>query len=229
LKNTIDNEEAKSLWDLYGGEKIPQKILGNLAKYNKEKIGDSDGQWTRDVWWCFLDRIYRYKHFVLYAQRKYIQEWYEWFDPTQPDQVAEHNRPWDYDHILPRSWTHYDTKMKSNIPSRVRVWVNSNGNFRAWPLESNRSKGNDNILEPFLVEYGLKDNDAVKEASFIDKDSKQWDELIEKIKNKHDFLSGDDESKKAMDKFVELAIERTVAIYEEWYEQLDIAKFMGDK
>jgi hypothetical protein len=58
-----------------------------------------------------IDRANKYGHFIgklrneaellVYAQRGYIEKVFEGFDPSNKLMWKGHNRPWDYDHILP--------------------------------------------------------------------------------------------------------------------------------
>jgi len=215
----------KDLWDHYGGEKTPEEVIDFSGKHMA--ILESDGnQKIKDAWWHFLHRTCKSADhtILLYAQRKCINKWFNWFDPTQPDQIIGHNRPWDYDHILPHSWTnHESSRMKSEVPHLVRIWVNSNGNFRAWPLELNRSKRNSKIIEDSIPEYQLEGKGAVCNASFI-KNETDWNNLCDQTKEK--FCKEGNEEKWIC--FVEAAIQRNVDIYREWYEELHIGSLMEE-
>ena len=73
------------------------------------------------------------RELLLYAQRKYSKTFN--FDPAHANS-DQHDRPWDYDHILPSS------KVKGKWdPARpgLMEWINSIANLRAWPMEENRS------------------------------------------------------------------------------------------
>ncbi|MCK5663503.1 MAG: hypothetical protein KAI17_08445, partial [Thiotrichaceae bacterium] len=70
-----------------------------------------------------------------------------------------------------------------------------------------------------VIEYDLKDEDKVCKASFID-DPATWKEL-EKVE-KDGFLKPG----KHWELFIKASIDRTVDIYEEWYECLSIKELM---
>jgi len=173
---------------------------------------------------------------LTYAQRKIMkdEEWFAWFDPTQPDQIRDRNRPWDYDHILPKSWAFHpkSSNIFSEFPYFVRIWIRAIGNFRIWPLECNRSKGAVEMIEPSLKEYGLADKDAVLMQSFIrDCNMKLWKELEKELPKKGEgveFWRGcsDGERRTHWQLFVKASIARTVDIYREWYDQLHISSLM---
>lgn len=159
-----------------------------------------------DLWVPFLKRLDGNvgKDLLIYAQRCHFDKWFSEFDPTLPQQVEDRNRPWDWDHLLPQSWTHSNSeggRIKSEFPYFVRVWVRSIGNYRAWPLEKNRSKGNSDVMDR---------DDA--EISFAEP---EWADIA---LTRESFASNPD----CQRKFVKLAIERTVRIYCEWYTTLEV-------
>jgi len=187
------------------------------------------GNWypANDAERSFLHKVFKDPkwHKLLYAQRKYIEEWYDWFDPTQPKAITDRNRPWDYDHILPQSWSHDGRGVFSEFPHLVRTWIWSIGNFRAWPMEHNRSKGNTEMFEAKLEDYELMDLNSVQKASFI-KIPKNWLTIDETLKEKELKFW---ECENAWPSFIEAALERTVEVYSEWYKNLKISSLMeGD-
>ena len=173
----------------------------------------------------FLYEIYNDAHWckLLYAQRAWVEYEYGWFDPTQPEMILDRNRPWDYDHILPQSWSGDGRGTYAEVPQMVRTWIWSIGNFRAWPLEHNRSKGAKTMIEDNLFDYGLENKGKVLKASFIHGDCRtKWDVLCERLENnlqesnKPNFWK----AKNEWPVFVEAALLRSVEIYREWYDEL---------
>lgn len=226
----LENNESdlwgkRDLWDHYGGDNTPEDII----EFSKKHMGIKDvedDQKAKDAWWSFLHQVCKgtERKILLYAQREHMKLWFSWFDPTQPDQIKGHNRPWDYDHILPHSWSNHDTKMRSDVPHLVRIWVNTNGNFRAWPLELNRSKGDSEIIENYIPEYKLKDKKDVCEASFI-KNGDDWSKLDDQTKEGFNKKA----NKKYRKYFVEAAIQRNIDIYTEWHGKLRIESLMQNE
>lgn len=82
------------------------------------------------------------EHFLLYAQRRYLDKWFrdELFD------LDDTNIPYDYDHILPQSWIQGKGKQKIMQELRDKAVYGSIGNLRAWPYSLNR-KDQDNSLQ----------------------------------------------------------------------------------
>lgn len=168
----------------------------------------------------FLKVLFADRRLVLFAQRRHMKDWFGWFDPTRVGQVTDHNAPWDFDHILPKSWTG-ESRTSPSIPNLVRIWISSNGNVRAWPAELNRSKGNACMIEKERIpEYGLENEDATFRASFVARDD-GWGDLavVQEIPQFRDT--------KHYNHFVEAAVTRTVKIYEEWHKQLRIDVICG--
>jgi hypothetical protein len=214
----------KDLWHLYREDKGQNETI---VKYFSDRLypdEDNGGQEdkTADIWWHFIMRVCRNKNFILYAQRQYIdsEDWFGWFDPTQPDQITDYNRPWDYDHILPYSWTHHKSeRTKQKIPYLVRIWVNVNGNLRAWPMELNRSKRDSEIIENAIPEYNLTNKDDVCEASFI-RHKDEWDKLDKSRSTKQEFWK----SGPHWPNLIEASMHRTLDLYKEWYDELCIGE-----
>jgi len=78
-------------------------------------------------------------YFLLHhAQRKLISS------KIEDDQLflEEHNRPFDYDHIVPNSWLRGAPKILSELGNDL-------GNKRVLPFSENRSRGNESPAETF--------------------------------------------------------------------------------
>jgi hypothetical protein len=77
---------------------------------------------------------------LLYCQRDYMNSRFITYDPARQDLWEDTNRPWDYDHIVPKEWVNGKTKM----PYRwyCQIWLNCIGNIGAIPFEINREKSN---------------------------------------------------------------------------------------
>ena len=113
----------------------------NLWKLMVGNVGQEDQLRAKrqNYDWPFFDRVKTSKsHLLLYAQRSYVNRTFK-YDPSLRDTWKEHNRPWDYDHILPAATTYWRAKANT-CKIAIDEWMPTIGNLRAWPLEKNRSK-----------------------------------------------------------------------------------------
>lgn len=175
----------------------------NLIQHTDEKI-----QAQHQVIWDSCVSVLRDRRsLLLYAQRVFMNERFSDYDPARKDLWEEHNRPWDYDHILPYYYT-YNQKSNNNFMTFCKQWANNNGNFRAWPFEDNRSD------QATLA--GDKLNEATMKASFITKEElpgyNQGRQVIENAE--------------AALKFAEACRSRMLRIYNEWFDSLWIGHLL---
>lgn len=161
---------------------------------------------TKKMWDNFMDKLYRCKPLVLFAQRKYINE--SFIDFNQMETLEDTNTPWDWDHIYPDSWVY----CQKNVSSLIREWNWSIGNFRALSLEENRSENNN--LSP------NKRLDGVHQQSFI-KEKSDW-EFWRKIESR--IYDGETEKIKI---HLSAVIHRLCNIYDEWYSTLNVGELFG--
>lgn len=210
-----DDKKLNSIWDLYFDDP-PDEVKAWVRCFGDENNGVNYYPLAHK----FLVKVMGDRRLVLHAQSKIVDDWFGWFDPTKIERVTDHNAPWDFDHILPWSWVG-DKRISSLVPKMARIWINSNGNFRAWPAEYNRSKGNHLLIEDKLLEYELGKQQDVYDASFI-RCPGDWEELSA-LEGRDDFL-GKVKDKELFEKFVKAAIHRTIDIYRDWYDTLEIGK-----
>ncbi|RKT38055.1 DUF262 domain-containing protein [Thiocapsa rosea] len=184
----------------------------------------------------FLDTLYDSRSVLLYAQRKWLRTWYPDFDPSQPDFMEDKDRPWDYDHILPQSFLRGSNGgVLHNLPSVIRDWVLSIGNLRAWPLEANRSDSDTSPSQKLSEvsqeedRYGMRVASEIRSASFVE-ETKQWSKWEKsvpigndnRVEQRRYLVMGE---YRDYHKAVVMAIVmRFVALYGEWYQELEIDK-----
>ena len=219
LKSKIlDNMSSVEIWGQKWWDKISDPEQEIVSYFNEVVNSGDDNSLGQELWLKFFKKIRGDRRFLLYAQRKFIKGHFDWFDPILPDQTQDRNRPWDYDHILPHSWTqHSSGRTINNTPQLVSAWVHANGNFRAWPYELNRSKGNDFIFEVEAPTYELNSKEDVVKASFVN-NTAAWKAL--QNSKVEEFRKAD--GCEIQQQFITASINRTVDIYEEWYKQLYI-------
>ena len=169
----------------------------------------------------FIKKMFFNKEIILFAQRAHLSEW---FHEIEEHNLEDTNRPFDWDHIYPRSYIH----SKKNIHPTLRDWYNSNGNFRAWPYTLNRKeqdeapsdKLNPNSEEDMKWWATYLNNKKIKryllDASFC---GEEWlglskDDLKKKIRENN-----------TAKKVIICILQRNIKLCEEWYNRLEIGDF----
>lgn len=157
-------------------------------------------------WWHLFSQVLWNRDFVVYAQRKYLNERFSHFDQANLEMWEDHNRPWDYDHILPR--VDVINKRSANVPFKKICghWVNTNGNFWACPFEDNRSFGK-----------GAFQN----KAEFLD-DMFVTEDEVEGFSSGWSTIS----SEETAFAFCGSVRKRTARVYREWYEATEISRLL---
>jgi hypothetical protein len=148
---TSDNIRSKVV------ESLLVLIQGNLLEvlyepnYISSAFGDvkKDPNWrpgsnnnSSNPWWPIWNIICNNRDLLLYAQRTYLDINFSRYDPAKLDMWEEHNRPWDYDHIIPQDWIHLKNSRRKEYTNYCEAWLNYNGNLAAIPFEKNRGKSN---------------------------------------------------------------------------------------
>jgi hypothetical protein len=213
----IDQNRPKDIND--GLQPVFQKA--NLTE------GETVSDRIRDTWNQFMEALWGAKSMLIYAQRDWINRWFPDFDPSLPEFLEDKNRPWDYDHIHPQSFLQgRNGGTLQGLPQIIKDWHNSIGNLRAWPLEANRSDGDDapsvklETASPEEAKYDINDANKRK-ASFIASDdfNNYWTLCVSadgrKLNDSNSFPE-----RKAL---VNAIIWRLLAIYREWYDALKLS------
>lgn len=125
----------------------------------------SDGN-SQKPWWNFWDKFIYQKECILYAERKYLNSHFKRYNPARKDLWESHNRPWDYDHIVPQEWMYN----KRNAPylEYCKAWKDYNGNFAAISFTSNRAKSNSDNFEEYQNNPDLLFDPALIKKNHID-------------------------------------------------------------
>jgi hypothetical protein len=169
---------------------------------------DEHGHQRETEWRVFFESTAWSREKLLYAQRSFLSERFEGYDPSRRDLWADHNRPWDFDHLHASAYF-YNAK-SGGYAAVCREWGNCIGNLRAWPFEDNRS---DNKVK---LEQKLADDPQKAAWSFINPE------------DIHAFSHGDSarHDQKAAHALCQAIKKRYLAIYEEWYSSTRIAEIL---
>lgn len=191
--NSADPELRQwKLWHEITGRKEP----GSAARQDRETFT-----------WPFIERLLKNRPLLLFAQRHYMERAFGGYDPSCVDVWKGHDRPWDYDHILPSNVLHSNPR---TYREACRQWINTIGNLRAWPLEENRGR-HDELAEQSIPEGSLKDSLllSLEERSRF---SLSWEDV-------------NDPAKAAA--FMNAARARLLRIYQDWHDSLSVASLTG--
>lgn len=196
-----------------------------------EKIDKKNKNWESEESNQFFNHLWGNKEMLLFAQRQYLKKWFPDFDPSRPEFLEDTNRPWDFDHIYAQNLIRYESgKALRGMPQLIKDWHGSIGNFRAWPLEANRSDGANELKEKFkddvgniyLKNYGVELKINSLEASFIDETqfTKHWMNCGTGLQ-----YSTNHAERKHL---VRAIVKRFFAIYKEWWDTLALKELHKD-
>lgn len=163
-----------------------------------------------DLWGEFL-RFSEQKEMLLYAQRDYIHDRFNDYDPARRDFWKDHNRPWDFDHIC--AWMYVNNR-KDGGPYRetAKEWAKTIGNLRAWPFEDNRSDQAATAVEKLSGDEG----ESKRINSFLEDDELAGFSGGDKVRWEAD----------AAHAFVTVCRRRMLRIYRTWYESVGVAELL---
>ena len=180
----------------------------SLGHWRWDALTWNGGTETDQITRQFLWRVRSERELLLYAQRAYIGRRFD-YDPARQDTWEQHNRPWDFDHILPSSKTYYRHKEGVPYKSVLNEWINCIGNLRACPMEENRS---DQHVAP---EKKLTTHEELTDAFLLS----PWE-----MSDAKGFQRGYDgiDSPDGVMAFLNAVKRRLIRIYGEWHDGLDI-------
>ncbi|MGD9774560.1 DUF262 domain-containing protein [Diaphorobacter sp.] len=178
--------------------------------------GDADKQAERhERYWPLLEKLPYCEPLLMYCQRRWMAQRFGDYDRHLDNGYwDDHNRPWDFDHILPQ-------KMFSDVRSAkyLRVcqqWGYTIGNLHILRFEENRSRqdspATESIADAHLDMAWLRDGDKDLRPAFSI--------------SREDVRGGTDEQRNKVLGFVRAACTRMLRLYEEWYTQLDIERML---
>ena len=194
-----DNNLAK--WEFW---KQIDVVIPDETEEMKQAIQMKREILARDEW-QFVEQVRHSNALLLYGQRAFLSRDLS-YDPSCIDIWKGHNRPWDYDHILPSATL---SNNQGTFREACRQWANTIGNIRAWPLEKNRSRHQD-IANKSILPDDLADS-LVLDKKECDAFSLEWSDV-------------DDPAKAAG--FMNAARTRMIRIYTDWFASLEIGKLI---
>lgn len=158
----------------------------------------------------FIEKLIRNTELLVYKQRKYIQEEFKDFDPSNKAMWKGYNRPWDYDHILPSNNLNSQGSGYKLYTPACQMWQKSIGNLIAVDFAFNRS---------------AQDQVKASEKYDLNKDKILHGSIgsdIEFFNISHD----DTGCLQKSSSFINAARKRFLNIYKDWYNSLDIESIL---
>lgn len=203
------------------------KILSYKINEKFKILDKFESEEKQQEYRSFLQKIISNKDLILYAQRKFLEDYFN----KKQYRLEDTSVPFDWDHISPNNFVH----QRKKIPEILKQWYPSNGNFRAWPYSLNRmdSDNSPNIKLKPLCKSNYSDLNLYKTKQY------KWKIFINSnthlIKDINDVdikllewsfcepkwgTCAIKDIKKEWKPVTELIISRTFSIIEEWYEEL---------
>ena len=154
--------------------------------------------------------------FLLFACRYFVADYFGNYNFADPE-WQEQNRPWDYDHILPKDWLSEGSRSRriSGYTYWVKKFLWSIGNSAPLPFSLNRQK---NANPPYKYPDGQNESAIRLHVS--------WDDVNQfgKDKKRYDRL---DRDKTASVNFVTATVKRIKLMLCEWYDSCNIARLLS--
>lgn len=215
LTNIFKVEERLSLHQPFSIKELEQLIecpkqneLDDEWNWNKLlcKVGE-EKKWTTEK---FLRSLIYEKELLIYAQGTYIVKRFQ-YDPARQDMWDQHNRPWDFDHIIPSAVTYNSRKSKLPYKSVIDQWIGCIGNLRACPMEENRS---DQHISPKEKLSGSK---SQFKAFLLQEELNGFQLGYDEIIHPEGVLA-----------FMSVTRKRLIRIYSKWYNDANISGLIRD-
>lgn len=92
----------------------------------------------RNRYWPMLDRLRYSEPLLMYGQRIWMHQRFGDYDPSVTGFWDEHNRPWDFDHLLPQNI--FKKVDNAIFLDTCKQWGYTTGNLHILPFEENRSR-----------------------------------------------------------------------------------------
>lgn len=162
---------------------------------NRHSLPALAESFARISWWAGNEA----QEMLLFAQRRFMNGHFKMYDPARSDMWERHNRPWDYDHIIPQNWIREKGKRRAEFTEYCTYWVSRIGNVSAIPFEYNRSKGDRDAYDL----YKENEKDLLFDKRFLDVAKAPW--AITQLKD-------------ASRDFADVVADRTLKIYEKCFD-----------
>lgn len=182
---------------------------GTVANDATGERRNEDEQALRRDQFIFLEKLLFQRELLLYVQAPYIEKFN--YDPSNKLMWKGHNRPWDYDHVVPSEKLNGTGKsgQAGDYHAVCKTWQQTIGNLVAIDLSFNRSASDQQGAVTKYSNngelYGYFDGDELERFDIELTDTRDFDKssnFILAIKN------------------------RALRMYQAWYQKLDVEKLI---
>jgi hypothetical protein len=211
FKRNKDEQGLESIWQYNISEK--SNVLNRF---------END---TRPEYRIFLRKAIYIRDLILYAQRHFIESY---FNQAQY-RLEDTSLPFDWDHISPNDFV----RNKKSVPSIVKDWYQTNGNFRAWPYALNRMdkdkspayklnplencEEGDNELREKWQQFISQNKNLISDVKQVPQRLSEWSFCTAEWNNLYDT-----NMRSGWKPVILQIIHRNVELMREWYDQLSI-------
>lgn len=174
------------------------------------ELSITQGQGDTPKDWPFVERLKSLRRLLVYSQRAFMSVQFANYDTVEVGAWDDHNRPWDYDHVLPQSVL-YNMKREGLVFKKTAdEWLNTIGNMRVWPLSGNRSRQNETASDAIQESDLALSNVTEAEVKGFSRKTNDFAHLEPTLE------------------FLNAARSRMMRMYRDWYETLEIGVLMGE-
>lgn len=208
LDDSSTEQQLKNWKDFWRGV-VERDKSGNKIEDEENALN------SRKEKYEFIAKLKGQRELLLYAQRAYIERAFSDFDPSNKLMWKGHNRPWDYDHILPSNSIGGTGSPRQDYTEACQTWQNSIGNLTAIDFASNRA---------FQDKVGASKKYAKNLEGMLESDGFDIfcdDARLSAFEIKH---TDTGKFEKSQD-FVLAAKDRFVALYKNWYDAVEYSAY----
>ena len=203
INTLLKNTNSWSFWNLV----VVYKYDATEVVKKREPV---DQEKRKIDYGFFIEKLIHNNELLVYKQRHYIEDKFKDFDPSNKVMWKGHNRPWDYDHILPSNKLNAQGSRLETYTKACQTWQGSIGNLIAIDFAFNRS-----AQAQISASAKYKGMDSVLFGSIDDSSVDNFDMT----------LADTSDSDKSL-KFVNSARTRFLNIYKDWLNELKIGDYI---
>ena len=158
----------------------------------------------------FASKLWHMQEFLVYIQRKQLCDM-SGYDPSNKTLWETHNRPWDYDHMLPSAALNAQGKGLRKYTSLCKIFQRGIGNQMALPFSMNRSKSDGDFVQHYQNSEN-EERELIKSAFALDEDKLDAFSLT----------LDTSEDQAAAEKYIQATNKRLIKLYQQWFNDLSV-------